>query len=205
LGSIDRLDGAVPIEETVGAIAELVTAGYVRYVGLSEVGVETVRRAKTVAPICDVQIEYGLAGRGIERVILPRLREMGVTAYGVLSRGLLSGSVPQENGDFRRFLPRFTGENLETNQRLVKALHELAAERGVSAVQMAIAWVLAQGEDIVPVIGSRKVVQLKEALGALDVRLSAEDVAKLEAAVPAAAIAGGRYDKHQMAMLDSEK
>lgn len=202
-----RLDGTVPIEETVGAIAEMVTAGYVRYVSLSEVGVETVRRAKTVAPICDVQIEYGLASRGIERVILPGLREMGVgvTAYGVLSRGLLSGSVPQENGDFRRFLPRFTGENLETNQRLVKALHELAAERGVSAVQMAIAWVLAQGEDIVPVIGSRKVVQLMEALGALDVRLSAEDVAKLEAAVPAAAIAGSRYDEHQMAMLDSER
>ncbi len=202
-----RLDGAVPIEETVGAIAEMVTAGYVRHVGLSEVGVETVRRAKTVSPICDVQIEYGLASRGIEEKILPGLREMGIgmTAYGVLSRGLLSGSVPQAKGDFRARLPRFTGENLAKNQALAAALKELAAVRGVTAVQMAIAWVLSKGEDIVPLIGSRKVAQVKEALGALEVRLSAEEVARLEKAVPAAEIAGSRYDSHQMAMLDSEK
>jgi aryl-alcohol dehydrogenase-like predicted oxidoreductase len=202
-----RLDGTVPIEETVGAIAEMVAAGYVRHVGLSEVGLETARRAKSVTPVCDVQIEYGLASRGIEEKILPGLREMeiGVTAYGVLSRGLLSGSVPQGKGDFRARLPRFTGENLTKNQALAAALKELAAARGVTAVQMAIAWVLARGEDIVPVIGSRKVAQLQEALGALDVKLSAEEVAKLEAAIPAAEIAGSRYDSHQMAMLDSEK
>jgi aryl-alcohol dehydrogenase-like predicted oxidoreductase len=202
-----RLDGAVPIEETVGAIAEMVKAGYVRHIGLSEVGLETVRRAKSVAPICDVQLEYGLASRGIEESILPGLRELGigVTAYGVLSRGLLSGSMPTGKGDFRAFLPRFTGENFAKNQTLVAALGELAAARGVSAVQMAIAWVLSRGEDIVPVIGSRKVTQVQEALAALEMRLSAEEIARLEAAVPAVQIAGTRYDKHQMAMLDSEK
>lgn len=202
-----RLDGNVPIEETVGAIAEMVTAGYVRYIGLSEVGLETAQRAQAAAPICDVQIEYGLASRGIEEKILPGLRELGigVTAYGVLSRGLLSGSVPQAKGDFRARLPRFTGENLAKNQSLAAALKELAAARGVTAVQMAIAWVLARGEDIVPVIGSRKVTQMKEALGALEVGLSAEEIAKLEAAVPATEIAGSRYDPRQMAMLDSEK
>jgi aryl-alcohol dehydrogenase-like predicted oxidoreductase len=202
-----RLDGAVPIEETVGAIAEMVTAGHVRYVGLSEVGVETARRAQTVAPVCDVQIEYGLASRGIEKKVLPGLREMGigVTAYGVLSRGLLSGSVPQAKGDFRAYLPRFTGENLVKNQMLAAALKELSQARGISAVQMAIAWVLAKGDDIVPVIGSRSVAQVKEALGALEVRLSVAEVASLEAAVPASEIAGTRYDSHQMAMLDSEK
>jgi aryl-alcohol dehydrogenase-like predicted oxidoreductase len=202
-----RLDSAVPIEETVGAIAEMVTAGYVRYVGLSEVGVETARRAKTVAPVCDVQIEYGLASRGIEQKILPGLREMGigVTAYGVLSRGLLSGAVPQAKGDLRSRLPRFTGENFAKNQALAAALKELAVARGITAVQMAIAWVMAKGEDIVPLIGSRKEAQVKEALGALDVRLSAEEVVRLEAAVPATEIAGTRYDTHQMAVLDSEK
>jgi aryl-alcohol dehydrogenase-like predicted oxidoreductase len=202
-----RLDGAVPIEETIGAIAEMVKAGYVRYIGLSEVGLETVRRAKTVAPIFDVQLEYGLASRGIEQTLLPGLREMGVgvTAYGVLSRGLLSGSVPSAKGDFRRFLPRFTGENFARNQTLVAALHELASKRSVSAVQMAIAWVLSKGDDIVPVIGSRKVMQWREALSALDLQLSEDDIAKLETAVPAAEIAGTRYDQHQIAMLDSEK
>ena len=202
-----RLDPKVPIEETVGAIAEMVTAGYVRYIGLSEVGVDTARRANAVAPVCDVQLEYGLASRGIEQKILPGLREMGigVTAYGVLSRGLLSGSVPQAKGDFRAYLPRFTGENLTRNQRLTSALKELASARGVTAVQMAIAWVLSKGRDIVPLIGSRKVAQVMEALGALDFQLSAEDIARLEAAVPATEIAGSRYDAHQMAMLDSEK
>jgi aryl-alcohol dehydrogenase-like predicted oxidoreductase len=202
-----RLDGSVPIEETVGGIAEMVAAGYVRYIGLSEIGLETARRAKTVAPVCDVQIEYGLASRGIEEKILPGLRELGigVTAYGVLSRGLLSGSVPQGKGDFRARLPRFSGENLAKNQALAAALKEVAEARGVTAVQMAIAWVLAKGEDIVPLIGSRKVAQVQEALGALQVKLSTEEIAKLEAAVPATEVAGSRYDAHQMAMLDSEK
>jgi aryl-alcohol dehydrogenase-like predicted oxidoreductase len=202
-----RLDDAVSIEETVGAIAEMVKQGFVRHVGLSEMSVETVRRAQAVVPICDLQIEYGLATRGIEKKILPGLRQLGVsvTAYGVLSRGLLSGSVPQAKGDFRRFLPRFTGTNLAKNQGLAAALALAAAERGVTAPQMAIAWALAQGEDIVPLLGARTVAQVEEAVGALSIRLSAEELAGLEEAVPAEAVAGTRYDKHSMAHLDSER
>ncbi len=202
-----RLDDAVPIEDTVGAIAEMVKQGFVRHVGLSEMSVETVRRAQTVIPVCDLQIEYGLATRGIEAAILPGLRELGVgvTAYGVLSRGLLSGSVPQPKGDFRRFLPRFTGTNFAKNQALAAALASTAAERGVTASQLAIAWVLTRGEDIVPLLGARTVAQVEEALGALSIRLEADELVKLEAAVPAELVAGTRYDKHSMAHLDSER
>ena len=202
-----RLDDVVPIEDTVGAIADMVKQGYVRHVGLSEMSIETVRRAQAVTPICDLQIEYGLATRGIEAKILPGLRELGVavTAYGVLSRGLLSGSLPQPKGDFRRFLPRFTGTNLAKNQALAAALHSAAAERNVTATQMAIAWVLAQGTDIVPLLGARTVAQVEEAVGALSIHLSTEELAALEAAVPAEAVAGTRYDKHSMAHLDSER
>lgn len=202
-----RLDDAVKIEDTVGAIAEMVKQGFVRHVGLSEMGVETVRRAMAVTAICDLQIEYGLATRGIEAKILPGLREMGVsvTAYGVLSRGLLSGSLPQAKGDFRRFLPRFTGTNLTSNQGLAGALSAVAAERGVTASQMAIAWALSRGEDIVPLLGARTVAQMEEVLGALEIELTAEEMTKLEAAVPAEKVAGARYDKHSMAHLDSEK
>ena len=202
-----RLDDSVPIEETVGAIAEMVKQGYVRHIGLSEMGVETVRRARAVTPVCDLQIEYGLATRGIEAKILPGLREMGVgvTAYGVLSRGLLSGSIPQPKGDFRRYLPRFTGANLTQNQTLAGALREAAEARGATATQMAIAWVLSRGEDIVPLLGARTVAQIEEALGALEIGLSAEELVRLEAAVPAEKFAGARYDKHSMAHLDSER
>lgn len=202
-----RLDDSVPIEETVGAIADMVKQGYVRHIGLSEMAVETVRRAQTVAPICDLQIEYGLTTRGIEAKILPGLRELGVgvTAYGVLSRGLLSGSVPQAKGDFRKYLPRFTGANLTVNQGLAIALHEVAAERGVSAPQMAIAWALSRGEDIVPLLGARTVAQIEETVGAIGIVLTVEEIARLEAAVPAEKVAGARYDKHSMAHLDSEK
>src|SRR5271163_333408 len=202
-----RLDPAVPIEETVGAIRELVEQGYVRYIGLSEMSAETAKKAKAVAPICDMQIEYGLATRSIEAKVLPGLRELGVavTAYGVLSRGLLTGSVPREQGDFRKRMPRFTGENWESNQTLAAALAELAAERGVTAPQLAIAWVLSRGEDIVPVLGSRTVAQIEAALAALELRLSAEEIAVLEQAVPAEKIAGTRYDKPIMAHLDSER
>ncbi len=202
-----RLDDAVPIEETMGAIADMVKQGYVRHVGLSEMNAETVRRAQTVVPICDLQIEYGLASRGIEAKILPGLRKLGVgvTAYGVLSRGLLSGSIPLPKGDFRRFLPRFTGTNLAKNQALAAALAFVAAERGVSASQMAIAWVLSRGEDIVALLGARTVAQVEEALGALEIRLSAEELTQLETAVPAEMVAGTRYDKHSMAHLDSER
>jgi aryl-alcohol dehydrogenase-like predicted oxidoreductase len=202
-----RLDPAVPIEDTVGAIAEMVKAGSVRAIGLSEAGPETIRRAQAVHPIADLQIEYSLLSRGPEARILPLLAELGigVTAYGVLSRGLLAGSAPKGPRDFRAYLPRFSGGNLEKNQPLVAALGALAREKGATPSQLAIAWVLAKGDTIVPLIGSRTRAQLAESLGALDVRLSAEDVARLEAAVPAEAVAGTRYDERQMKMLDSER
>jgi aryl-alcohol dehydrogenase-like predicted oxidoreductase len=202
-----RLDPEVPIEDTVGAIAEMVKAGYVRHIGLSEVGVETIRRAHAVHPISDLQIEYSLVSRSPEAKILPVLEELGigVTAYGVLSRGLLSGSTPSGPGDFRAHLPRFTGENRARNQALVDALRRLAAEKGVTAPQMAIAWVLAKGKAIVPVLGARTRAQLAESLGALDVDLSPEEVRRLEEAIPASAVAGARYQEQGMRTLDSER
>lgn len=201
-----RLDANVPIEDTVGAIADLIKAGYVRHIGLSEVGAETIRRAHAVHPIVDLQIEYSLISRSPEAEIFPTLKELGigVTAYGVLSRGLLSGSTLQKN-DFRARLPRFTGENLERNRKLVETLAAIAKERGMTSSQLAIAWVLAKGQTIVPVIGARKRTQLEESLGALRTPLSPQDVARIEAAVPAEAVAGTRYDAHQMQMLDSER
>jgi len=179
----------------------------VRAIGLSEVGPETIRRAHAVHPISDLQIEYSLVSRGPEKKIFPLLAELGigVTAYGVLSRGLLSGSRPAGPGDFRAYLPRFTGENRARNGELVATLAKLAAERGVSPSQLAIAWVLAKGPGLVPVIGARTRKQLEESLGALDVALSLDDVARLEAAIPPTAVAGTRYDPHQMRILDSER
>lgn len=202
-----RLDPAVPIEDTVGAIAEMIKAGYVRYVGLSEMGVETVRRAASVHPVVDLQIEYSLISRSPEEKIFPALKELGIatTAYGVLSRGLLSSSKPAAKGDFRAGLPRFSGENLARNQELVTKLGEIAADKGISTAQLALAWVLAKGDSIIPVMGARKRTQLAESLAALDVNLSAEEMAAIEAAVPPEAVAGTRYDEHQMRMLDSEK
>ncbi|MEH2047113.1 aldo/keto reductase [Nostoc sp.] len=202
-----RLDPQVPIEDTIGAIAELVKAGYVRYIGLSEVGADTIRRAHAIHPISDLQIEYSLISRSPESEIFPVLEELGigVTAYGVLSRGLLSGSTPATQGDFRAYLPRFSKENLAQNQRLIEELKQIAAEKGVLPSQLAIAWVLAKGRNIVPVIGARKRTQLSESLAALDVNLSPEDLTRIEAAIPASAIAGTRYDEHQMQMLDSER
>jgi len=202
-----RLDPAVPIEETVGAIADLIKAGYVRAIGLSEVGADTIRRAQSVHPISDLQIEYSLISRGPEATIFPVLAELGigVTAYGVLSRGLLSGSRPASPSDFRAHLPRFTAENRERNERLVEALQTLAAEKGASASQLAIAWVLAKSPAVVPLIGARTRTQLAESLDALQVTLTAADVARVEEAVPASAVAGTRYDEHQMRILDSER
>ena len=204
-----RLDPAVPIEETVGALAELVDAGYVRHIGLSEVGVETLRRAHAVHPISDLQIEYSLLSRGIEDEILPTARELGVgvTAYGVLSRGLLSGHWNSERAtrDFRAHLPRFQAGNVEANLGLVETLRGVAQERGASVAQVAVAWVLAQGVDIVPLVGARTRTRLEESLGALDLDLTREDLADIEAAVPADAVAGTRYDAFQMSALDSEK
>ena len=202
-----RLDPSVPIEETIGAIADLVKAGYVRFIGLSEVGPETIRRAQAVHPICDLQIEYSLISRGPEAEIFPVLNQLGigVTAYGVLSRGLLSGSTPASASDFRSRLPRFSGDNLRQNQRLVDLLKELAADKKISATQLAIAWVLAKGKTIVPVIGARKRTQLIESLGALEVELTPADLQRIEETLPASAVAGTRYDAHQMQVLDSER
>ncbi|MBD2001570.1 aldo/keto reductase [Leptolyngbya sp. FACHB-541] len=206
-----RLDPAVPIEETIGAIAEMVQAGYVRQIGLSEVGADTIRRAHAVHPITWLQIEYSLLSRSIETEILPTVRELGigVTAYGVLSRGLLSGRWSKERSqtaqDFRSHLPRFSGENLDRNLTLVEALREIAQAQDATVAQVAIAWVLAQGDDIVPLIGARRRDRLQEALGALDLNLSAEQLSQIEAAIPPDAVAGDRYDAGQMAMLDSER
>ncbi|MDY7229337.1 aldo/keto reductase [Hyalangium rubrum] len=201
-----RLDPTVPIEDTIGAIAELVKAGYVRKIGLSEVGPETIRRANAVHPIVDLQIEYSLISRGPEEKIFPVLEELGigVTAYGVLSRGLLTGAKPTAPNDFRAHLPRFTGENRERNQQLIDVLQRLAADKGVRPAQLAIAWVLAKGERIIPVIGARKRSQLEESLGALAIQLSPEEVARIEQALPASQVAGTRYQAQQMAHLDSE-
>ena len=203
----------VPIEETVGAIGELVEAGYVRHVGLSEVGAETVRRAHAVHPISDLQIEYSLISRGIEKEILPTCRELGigVTAYGVLSRGLLSGHWSREREaslaphDFRASAPRFTGENLERNLELVEALRAVAAEKDATVAQLAIAWVLSRGEDVVPLVGARTRERLAESLGAVDVDLTQDDLARIEEAAPVDVIAGERYHAEQMAILDSER
>ena len=202
-----RLDAVVPIEETVGAIADLIQKGYVRYVGLSEVGAETVRRAAAVHPISDLQIEYSLVSRRPEKAIFPALREMGIgaTAYGVLSRGLLTRSKTQTQGDFRGRLPRFSGANYEKNQALLEALEEFAAARNATPAQIAIAWVLAKEPIAVPVMGARTRRQLSETLAALETRLTADEVAELERRVPAEEIAGTRYDEHQMRVLDSEK
>ncbi|MFB9433315.1 aldo/keto reductase [Streptoalloteichus tenebrarius] len=206
-----RLDPNVPIEDTVGAIADMVRAGHVRHIGLSEVGAETIRRAHAVHPIADVQLEYSLLSRGIEDEILPTCRELGigVTAYGVLSRGLLSGHWSPgrdvAHGDFRGISPRFQGENLDHNLRLVEALRGIAEDRGATVAQVAIAWVAARGEDIVPLVGARRRDRLAEALGALDVTLSEEDLAAIERVVPAGAAAGDRYAAPMMADLDSER
>lgn len=208
---LGRFDPAVPIEETVGAIAEMVQAGYVRHVGLSETGAETLRRAHAVHPVADLQIEYSLLSRGIEDEILPACRELGVgvTAYGVLSRGLLSGHWSKERADtagpFRQTAPRFTGDNLDRNLALVEALRSIAQGKGVTVAHLAIAWVLSRGDDVVPVVGARRRDQLAESLGALEVELTSEDLGAIEAAVPADAAAGDRYAAPQMATLDSER
>ncbi|MFZ2018347.1 MAG: aldo/keto reductase [Methyloceanibacter sp.] len=205
-----RLDPAVPIEDTVGAIAEMVTAGYVRRIGLSEVGADTIRRAHATHKISDLQIEYSLISRGIESEILPTCRDLGIgiTAYGVLSRGLISGhwsKAREGERGFRATAPRFQGGNLDANLALVEKLRVIADPMGVSVAQIAIAWVAAQGDDIVPLIGARRRDRLNEALGALDVTLSPEDLAALARAVPADAAKGERYPTSALAFMDSEK
>jgi len=204
-----RLDPAVPIEDTVGTIAELVRTGYVRHIGLSEMGAATIRRAHAVHPITAVQLEYSLMSRSLEAEILPAVRDLGigVTAYGVLSRGLLSGrrNEPPVGKDLRAHFPRFQGENLQRNLALVQALGAIAREKGVTPAQLAIAWVLSRGTDILPLIGARTREQLRETLGALDIALGAEELDRIARAVPAEQVAGTRYGPAQMAMLDSER
>ena len=203
-----RLDPRVPIEETVGAIAEMIQAGYVRHIGLSEVGAQTIRRAHAVHPIAALQVEYSLMSRGIEAEILPTVRELGisVTAYGILSRGLLSSATARlAPGDPRTRFPRFAGENHVRNLELLARLEVIAENLGVTAAQLAIAWVGSRGEDIIPLIGTKRRERLAEALKGLDLTLSADELAAVEAAVPAEAVAGDRYEAAQVARLDSER
>jgi aryl-alcohol dehydrogenase-like predicted oxidoreductase len=205
-----RLDPNVPIEDTIGTLADMVKAGYVRHIGLSEVGPDTIRRAAAVHPISDLQIEYSLISRGIEAEILPTCRELGIgiTAYGVLSRGLISGHwtrAREGEHDFRGNSPRFQGTNLDANLALVETLRGIADGIGASVAQVAIAWVAAQGPDIVPLVGARRRDRLAEALGALNLTLSADDLAKLAKALPRGAAAGERYPAAALAHMDSEK
>lgn len=205
-----RLDPNVPVEDTIGAIAEMIEAGYVRHIGLSEVGADTIRRAAAVHPIADLQIEYSLISRGIEKSILPACRELGIgiTAYGVLSRGLISGHWSKDGakaGDYRAISPRFQDGNVDRNLALVEELRKIAEAKGVSVAQIAIAWVMAKGDDIVPVIGARRRDRLSEALGAMDVKLTPDDLGAIERAVPQEAVAGGRYPEAMLVHLDSEK
>jgi aryl-alcohol dehydrogenase-like predicted oxidoreductase len=206
-----RLDPNVPIEETVGAIGELVEAGHVRHVGLSELGADTIRRAHATHPIVDLQIEYSLLSRGIEAEILPACEELGIsiTAYGVLARGLLTGNWSRDREvsarDIRAHQPRFQGENLDSNLELVEPLRAIAEEKGATVGQLAIAWVMTRGEGIVPIIGARSRERLDEALKALDVELSEDDLGRIEAAIPPDAAAGERYPAAAMGMLDSER
>ncbi len=203
-----RLDPRVPIEETVGAVADMIKAGYVRYLGLSEMGDQTIRRAHAVHPVSALQIEYSLMSRGIEAKILPTVRELGisVTAYGILSRGLLSsGTARLADGDPRARFPRFRAENHARNLELLAQLETIAEGRGVTAAQLAIAWVASRGDGIIPLIGTKRRDRLAEALAALALPLSQDELAVIEAAVPAGAVAGDRYEPAQVAALDSER
>jgi aryl-alcohol dehydrogenase-like predicted oxidoreductase len=207
---LGRVDPAVPIEDTVGAMAEMVKAGYVRHIGLSEAGAATVRRAQAVHPISDLQIEYSLISRGIESTILPTCRELGIgiTAYGVLSRGLISGHWTQDRStapnDFRSYSPRFSAESIGHNLRLVDQLRQVAASKGATVAQVAIAWVLSRGMDVVPLVGARRRERLSEALGAMKLTLTGDDLREIDRAVPLNAAAGDRYAAAQMSTLDSE-
>lgn len=208
---LGRVDPAVPIAETVGAIVEMVKEGYVRYVGLSEAGAETVRRAHKVHPVADLQIEYSIVSRGIESEILTTCRELGIgiTAYAVLSRGLISGHWSKDRAlppnDFRKYAPRFSEANLDRNLVLVEALRKIAESKGATVAQVAIAWVLSRGSDIVPLVGARRRDRLTEAMGALKLRLGAADFAEIERAIPADSVIGERYPAPILAGMDSER
>jgi aryl-alcohol dehydrogenase-like predicted oxidoreductase len=203
-----RVDPAVPIEETIGAIADMVKAGYVRHVGLSEAGVDAIRRAHKVHPIAALQIEYSLMSRGVETAILAVLRELGIAlvAYGVLSRGLIADHAltAAPAGEIRSRMPRFQGDNLARNRALVEALGAIARDKGCTTAELAIAWAASRGRDVIPLIGAKRPAQLASAIAAMDVKLSSADLARIEAALPAAAVAGTRYGAALMAHLDSE-
>jgi aryl-alcohol dehydrogenase-like predicted oxidoreductase len=204
-----RVDPQVPIEDTIGAIADMVKAGYVRHIGLSEASAKTIRRAAAGHPIAALQIEYSLFTRGIEREILPALRELGIAlvAYGVLSSGLISDRAEAARtapSELRTRRSRFFAENFPKNLALVSALSKIARDKGVSTQALAFAWVKSRGDDVVPLIGARRRDQLKEALRAAELRLSADDLAHIEQAAPADAVAGTRYMPAVMAHMDSE-
>src|SRR5437764_7663694 len=201
-----RVDPNVPIEETVGAMAELVEQGKVRHIGLSEAAPDTIRRANAVPPIAALQTEYSLWTRDPEAEVLPTCRELGIgfVPYSPLGRGFLAGrfSSPDEldEGDFRRTGPRFTGENLDANLKLAAKVAEIASEKGITPAQLALAWVLAQGEDLVPIPGTKRRKYLEENAAAVDVELSAGDLMRIEAQLPA--VAGERYDQAGMASVN---
>jgi aryl-alcohol dehydrogenase-like predicted oxidoreductase len=204
-----RVDRTVPVEETWGALAELVQAGKVRYLGISEAAPATVRRAHAVHPISAGQYEWSLFSRDLEDELVPTLRELGigVVAYSPLGRGFLSGRItsPDDFGenDFRRNHPRFSGENFARNLELVEQVRELAASKGVTPSQLAIAWVLAQGDDVVPIPGTKRRRYLEENVGALEVELTAEDLAAIEKVTPRGSVAGERYNPEMMANVDA--
>jgi len=202
-----RLDPNVPIEETVGGIADMIKAGYVRHLGLSEVGPETIARAHRVHPVVDLQIEYALVTRSPEARIFPLLHELGISAtlYGIFSRGLLTGSKGGANGDYRSHLPRFTGAAKAQNERVAASVQAFAEARGLTPGQLVLAWALAKEPKLVPIVGAKNRKQLADSLAALEKPLSTSDVAELEKLVPADAVAGTRYAVEQMAHLDSEK
>jgi aryl-alcohol dehydrogenase-like predicted oxidoreductase len=204
-----RVDPAVPIEDSIGAIADMVKAGYVRHIGLSEASAKTVRRAHAAHPIAALQIEYSLFSRGIERDILPTLRELGIAlvAYGVLSNGLISDRAQVAKtapSELRTRRPRFSAENFSKNIALVEALSKIARDKNVSTQALAFAWVKSRGDDVAPLIGARRCDQLQEALRAADLKLSADELARIERAAPATAVAGARYLPAVLAHMDSE-
>jgi aryl-alcohol dehydrogenase-like predicted oxidoreductase len=202
-----RLDPVVPIEDTVGAVKDLIQKGYVRHLGLSEVGADTIRRAHRVQPVVDLQIEYAIATRRPEATIFPALAELGISAtlYGVLSRGLLGGSKPQGKGDFRAFLPRFSAEHQSTNASVVERLQSHAKERGLTPGQLAIGWTLAKQPRFVTLVGAKTRAQLDDAIGALERPLTNADLEAIERIAPEGAIQGDRYASEAMKHLDSER
>ena len=206
--TLARVDPRTPIEESVGAVAELVAAGKVRHVGLSEASPATLRRAHAVHPIATLQTEYSMLERHVEAEILPACRELGVgfVAYSPLGRGLLTGAVAAtgqlEEGDFRRNMPRFHDDNIARNGALVDAVREVAARHGVGLGALAIAWLLAQGPDVIPIPGTGSARHLADNLAGLDVTLTADDLARIDAAIPAGAAAGERYPAAVMATID---